>query len=137
MDYADFENTLNNMAIASGASLPKAERVNVYYERFNSIEIGAWKRVCEQALMTIKSYKDIPSIPEIASIVTSLGAWGKGGYASDMMVFDCECLNSFAFSRQAAQSSYGQSIRCPGHLYAMCNRLYSGDFLIKNSTEAR
>lgn len=137
MTYGEFEQTIKDMAIANGAPIPKDERIAIYFDRFNSIEIGAWRRVIEQASISIKSYKDIPAIAELASIVTSLGAWGKGGYASDMMVFDCECLHSFAFSRKAAQSSFGHSIRCPGHYYNLCNRLYSGEHLIRNGSECR
>jgi hypothetical protein len=137
MTYGEFEQTIKELAIASGAPVPKDERISIYYERFKSVDISSWRRVIEQVSISVKSYKDIPAISEIAGVVTSQQAWGKGGYISDMMVFDCECLNSFAFSRRSAQSSYGQSIRCPGHFYNSCNRLYPGEFLLKNSTEAR
>jgi hypothetical protein len=136
MTYEEFSPTIQEMAYANGASV-KAERIAVYYKRFEGIGFDQWRRVCEHVQLNIKSYKDIASINEIANIVTTLGAWGVNGMQSDHMAYDCSCGHSFTFSRADAERSVGRSIRCPGHFYAMCNKIYDAKFLIKNSVEVR
>lgn len=140
MRLDEFTDSLTRIADANGASV-KSERISAYYERFCNIEPGAWKRVCEHAQLTLKNYRDIPAIAELAQIVTNMGVWGVTVQRSDMMVFDCECGYSFAFSRSAALSTPHHSIRCPGHNYEnesgspFCHRTYEGGWLIKHSLD--